>query len=467
MGFLSKPKPSSAQDTANAQTGSNINTAIANANLNRVDQYSPFGSSTYQVVGTNADGTPKYQQTTSLNPQVQGILDQQLKNQQQQQNISGNLLGNVANQYSKPIDTSGVGKLDYGVSPGMSAALNTAYTHSAGPASQAATGKYVTNVGNGGGDVQRTLGDWSNIPGVIQGAQDAAYQNQMAYLNPQFKNQSNDLQAQLAAQGITQGSAAFDRAQSELARNQTFSQQQAQNAAFGQGLNAGNTAFGMNLQSGQFANQAQQQGFDQALANAGLANHAADAQTQINLANMAAQNQQGMFNANLNNSALTQNYNNLLNQAGVNNAAHAQGMQDVYAQYNQPLQTYNALQSGAQPQMPSFGNVPGANVAGTDIAGINNQAYQNQVGYHNGLMGDIGSLVQAGSYLFSDKRLKENIDKVGKTPGGNNVYEYNYKGDPDKQRMRGVMAQELMKKQPDAVAKTPSGYMAVDYSKVA
>jgi len=432
MGFLSKPKPPSATDTANAQTGSNINTAIANANLNRVDQYSPYGSSTYTITGYNADGTPKYRQDTTLSTPTQGLVDTTIQNQQHQIDIGKNLLNSVDQQYSKPIDLSGINPLQT----------------SAGPAAQAQLGSYVTNVGNGGGDVQRSLGDWSNIPGVIQGAQDAAYKNQMAYLDPQFKNQSNDLQAQLAAQGITQGSAAYDRAQSELARNQTFSQQQAQNAAFNQGLQGGNTAFNMNLQAGQFNNQAQQQGFNQALANAGLANTAADAQTRINLANAAAQNQQGQFNA------------------GLNNQANAQGMQNAFAAYNQPLQTYNALQSGAQPQMPSFGNVPGANVAGTDVAGISNQAYNNAVGYHNGLMGDISSLANAGMQLFSDRRLKEDIEKVGETPGGSNVYSYNYKADPEKRKRIGVMAQELMKKQPDAVTKTPSGYLAVDYSKV-
>jgi hypothetical protein len=123
---------------------------------------------------------------------------------------------------------------------------------------------------------------------------------------------------------------AWDRAQSELSRNQTFQQQQAQNSAFGQGLQAGNTAFGMNLSAGQFANSAQQQGFDQAATNAGLANHAADQHTAVSLANAQMANQQGQFNASL------------------NNAAHAQGMTDTFALYNQPLNTYNQLQTGAQ-----------------------------------------------------------------------------------------------------------------------
>lgn len=432
---MGKPHAPDPQATAAAQTQSNKDTAISNANLNRVDQYSPLGSSTYKVVGTNPDGTPHYEQTTALSAPMQGIFDSQLANQQHGQDISTNLLNNVAAQYSKPVDTSHVN------------ALST----SAGPAATANTGNFVTSAGNGGGDIQRSLGI-DSVPHFIKGAQDAAYANQMAYLNPQFKNQNSDLNSQLAAQGITQGSAAWDRAQSELSRNQTFAQQQAQNSAFNQGLAGGNTAFGIIQGAGNFANQAQQQGFDQSYANAGLANHAADQQTAVNLANAQMQQQQGQFNA------------------GLNNAAHAQGMQDTFATYNQPLNTYNQLQSGAQAQQPTFNAVPTVGMAPTDVSGIINNAYGNQVGAYNGFMGGLGSLAGAammapkGTFAFSDKRLKENISKVGETPGGNNLYMYNYKGDVKPQI--GVIAQELRKKQPEAVANTPSGYLAVDYSKV-
>lgn len=427
---MGKPKPPDPVATAQAQTQSNKDTAAANANLNRVDQYTPYGSSTYQVTGTNPDGTPKYSQTTDMSAPIKGIFDSQVANQQQQQDISTNLLGNVASQYSKPIDVSGVNPL----------------TTSAGPAAQASTGGYVTSAGNGGGDIQRSIGI-DSVPQFVKGAQDAAYKNQMAYLDPQFRNDSSDLESKLAAQGITQGSAAYDRAKSELSRNQTFQQQQAQNAAFGQGLQGGQTAFGMIQGQGQFANQAQAQGYEQAHANAELANHAADQQTAVALANAQMRQQQGQFNA------------------GLGNAAHAQGMSDTFATYNQPLNTYNQLQTGAQASNPTFAGVPGASMAPTDMAGIINNGYANQVGAYNGTVSGLGQAGMAAAMYFSDRRLKENIEKVGKTPGGNNVYEYNMKG--DKRRQLGVMAQELLKKRPDAVHKTPSGYLAVDYNKVA
>ena len=54
----SYPAPPDPNVTAAAQTQSNKETAVANANMNRIDQYTPQGSTPYQVVGTNADGTP-------------------------------------------------------------------------------------------------------------------------------------------------------------------------------------------------------------------------------------------------------------------------------------------------------------------------------------------------------------------------------------------------------------------------
>lgn len=363
MGKPSAPNP---HDTASAQTESNKETAIANANLNRVDQYSPYGSSTYKVIGQNDDGTPKYQQTTSFSDPIQGIFNSQTANQQQQQNISTKLLDSVGSQYSKPIDLSGVNSL----------------TTSAGAPATARADGFVTSAGNGGGAIQRNLGV-SSIPGLIKGSQDAAYANQMAYLDPKFKNDSSDLQSKLAAQGITQGSAAWDRAQGELSRDQTFQQQQAQNAAFNQGLTGGNTAFGMIQGAGNFANSAQQQGYDQAHSNAELANHAADVKTQNSQFNAGLAQQQAQFNA------------------GLNNSAHAQGMTDTFATYGQPLNTYNQLQSGAQANVPNFQSVPGAARAPTDTAGIINNGYANQVGASNGTMQALGSAAMLAAMMMA------------------------------------------------------------------
>ena len=66
--------------------------------------------------------------------------------------------------------------------------------------------------------------------------------------------------------------------------------------------------------------------------------------------------------------------------------------------------------------------------------------------------------------MRSDIRLKENITKVGNSPSGINIYEWNYIG--NKQRYRGVMAQEILERHPEAVALQPDGYMSVYYGKI-
>ena len=64
----------------------------------------------------------------------------------------------------------------------------------------------------------------------------------------------------------------------------------------------------------------------------------------------------------------------------------------------------------------------------------------------------------------SDTRLKENITKVGSSPSGINIYEWNYIGKP--QKYRGVLAQELLESHPDAVDLMPNGYLGVYYGKI-
>ena len=63
-------------------------------------------------------------------------------------------------------------------------------------------------------------------------------------------------------------------------------------------------------------------------------------------------------------------------------------------------------------------------------------------------------------FKFSDRRLKEDIRLIGKSPSGINIYSFKYYQIPG--RYIGVMAQEV----PWATHMTDTGYLAVDYSKV-
>jgi hypothetical protein len=77
------PKTPDPYATAAAQTQTNKDTAGYNAALNRVNQSSPFGSSTYSITGTDpTTGAPIYSQQTSLSPELQGLFNTQVNTQQ-------------------------------------------------------------------------------------------------------------------------------------------------------------------------------------------------------------------------------------------------------------------------------------------------------------------------------------------------------------------------------------------------
>lgn len=113
MGKPKAPTPPDPKETASAQTGTNVSTALANAQLGNVNQYGPDGSVTYSEEGykTITDPTsgaqyqiPRYTQTTTLSAQQQAIKDQS--------DAASLNLGKIANEQSgflgeylaKPID---------------------------------------------------------------------------------------------------------------------------------------------------------------------------------------------------------------------------------------------------------------------------------------------------------------------------------------------------------------------------
>lgn len=133
-----------------------------------------------------------------------------------------------------------------------------------------------------------------------------------------------------------------------------------------------------------------------------------------------------------------------------------------------------ALTGGSQVQMPQFANTPQTGVAPTDVAGPRALQYQGQLAGFNaanqsrnaamgGLFGLGGSAISAGiPLIFSDRRMKEDIRKVGRLDNGLPVYAFRYKaGGPEQ---IGVMAQDVEKVNPAAVVEI-GGFKAVNYAK--
>ena len=95
--------------TARAQQTANRETAITQANLNMLNQYTPTGSLEFTQRGTAADGTPQYSATQTLTPNQQRILDLQEQGSIGYGETGNTLLGNVRNMLSQPVDFSQFG----------------------------------------------------------------------------------------------------------------------------------------------------------------------------------------------------------------------------------------------------------------------------------------------------------------------------------------------------------------------
>lgn len=155
-------------------------------------------------------------------------------------------------------------------------------------------------------------------------------------------------------------------------------------------------------------------------------------------------------------------------------ASLGQGFQQAAAQRQQ---NYNELAAllGGQQLGPIGGPAGGSPI---DVASAyaaqqagQNTAYQGQlanynagVGSRNSMMSGLFGLGAAGIGLLSDPRLKVGAVRIDTLPSGLGVYRFRYVwGGPERV---GVMADEVLAVQPDAVSFTPAGYARVDYSQV-
>lgn len=142
--------------------------------------------------------------------------------------------------------------------------------------------------------------------------------------------------------------------------------------------------------------------------------------------------------------------------SGINAAGMLSGLYTAPAQAQ--VQAANAAQQQPFTNMASvlnpalgFGAL-GTNSTGTSVATPANSPFSNV----------LGGLSLGAGLLFSDKRLKDNIHKVGMLHNGVPVKSFTMKSDPTKTPMVGVIAQDVEKKDPGAVVKV-GGYKAVDY----
>ena len=81
-----------------------------------------------------------------------------------------------------------------------------------------------------------------------------------------------------------------------------------------------------------------------------------------------------------------------------------------------------------------------------------------------GTVANVSSMWATGGIFGSDRRLKTDIKKIGTSIKGYNIYRYKYLDQSEE--YIGAMADEVFKKNPEAVYRMDNGYMGVDYSKI-
>lgn len=225
------PAPDPAQ-TAAAQGAANKETAVAQANLNRINQNTPYGSLTYTKIGTNEDGTPQYQSDVTLAPAQQQELAAQNQAGIQFGNIANTQLGNVSSALSQP--------LNYDNAPAQ-----------------------VTHLDTSGLPVLPS-GQVSNHADDLQSVQDA----EMARINPQLQQQRQALESRLASQGIAIGSDAYNKAMTLQGQQEN----DAHNQAIINASNAQSQMIGNDSAIQQLAAQMRAQGLNEEQVQANLQN---------------------------------------------------------------------------------------------------------------------------------------------------------------------------------------------------
>lgn len=282
-------------------------------------------------------GKDSWTSKVTLNPQVQAILDQQLTAQQK----LGSGLDSAASRVNALGDVQGI-QLPGGAMP----TANDAYR------------KQI---------------------------QDAVYGQMASRLDPQFAQRESDLTSRLAAQGITQGSEAYNREFGNLGRDRNDAYQTAMNNAFTQGEAAIGNQFGRDMST-------RQQGVG-------------EAQTQFQ-SDLAGRGQ-------------------VLNE----------------------LQALRSNQQVAMPQFGSTQS--GASVAPANVGANTWNSYNAGQAQATQQANTIGQIASMAAMFFSDRRLKSNVVRIGTHPLGIGLYEYDIFGERQRgvmaDEVESVLPEAVMK----------------------
>ncbi len=412
FGSPTPPAVPNPYQVSQAQTGTNVNSAIASSALSNANTVSPYGSTTYttQPSGTTIEGinVPQYTQTTTLAPEQQQMLDLRnqtglglnqlalqetgqisnlLNNQQLGQGLMGmgelptqvsyGSLPNGPAQQTPTLQTLGgapqlqqsVGvQQQKGQLPGASPLTTDYSVYGAQGFNQNfnPTSGINNNLGYSGpisfgfgqgGDIQSGFGATGDIshyltqPGSIQNqfggfgpiqnsigptdyeaSRKSVEDAMLSRINPQLDRDRTSLDTNLVNQGYVRGTQAYNTAMDEANRQATDARMQAILA----GGQEQSRLAGLALQSGQFANQAEQQAYQQSMGQAQFGNEAQQQAFGQDLSanqfqNQAAQQeyQEALSRMQAGNQAQQQGFTQDATRTQIQNAAEAQAYQEA------------------------------------------------------------------------------------------------------------------------------------------
>ena len=399
----------------------NYNKALSNVNSSQQDRgyASEFGGFGYQpqqqFTGTAPTGqqftgtaptAPKkedygynpdaWTSTVTLDPRVQSLLDSSLATSQGLQTAIDNSLASTTSTLSQPIKAPGsidINRIRQGVEgrytdlqPSLQASNVLASMGRAGVGEQLSRLRnlYGQDFNYDSAPAMPTADEATR-----QRVEDALYGRSTARLDPRFAQGQDQLNSSLAAQGITQGSEAYNRELQNFnnAKNDAYSS--AMNDAISGSDEAMQRIFNMGL-------QARQQGVNEANTIRMLPTQEAAALAGIsNGLDTSSRNWYGAETA-----QETAKDNSAANEFNLQRTNNQDQFNNTIAARNQILNELNALRTGAQAQMPQFGNTQsGAQVAASPIAQSVYNSYQGelsnyntQVGSNNAMLGGLASL---------------------------------------------------------------------------
>lgn len=425
------PDPPDPRETAAAQAASNRETAIAQAQLNMIDQWTPYGTLRYEQIGGTGPQFDQAGYDRAMDSYNQAMAAWSAAPPGRRIEREGSTIQHLNyTQGARGPQPTAPNRDDFYRGTGSDVPRYRAITELS-PEEQAIFDLQQSGRLQFGQIADRQLGQISDTlsnpftmdrfgpaPTINEETRQSVLADIMARQQPQFDRTYDQLQTRLAGQGLTDPN-------SEAYRNAVDEFYRAQNDF---GLAAGQQAL----------NQAQQ-------------------------------------------------------LYGLEQDARSRSIQEALMERQVPMNELAAMMSGSQVQMPQFMPTPQTQVAPTDVMGATYADYnarmnawqQDQARAAGGmqglfsllgagasiaapyLMGPAGAAAGAGSsapfatnFVWSDRRLKCGIRRIGTLRNGIPLYAYRYIwGGP---RQIGVMADEARRIRPKAV-KRLGLFDAVDY----